>query len=175
VIWETPEAWLPIPGYAGYEASSLGRVRSLDRVITLKSRWGSLYQLPRKGRVLRPAGVGGRSGVYGHKMVMLGRGVHLMVHTAVALSFIGRRPFGTEVRHLDCDSSNNTPANLRWGTRTENNKDYTRAGKRKLTYAQAEEIRSALRAGATHTSLAVKFLVNTGTIAHIKSGKEYAP
>jgi hypothetical protein len=33
------EEWRPIPGYEGYEASSLGRIRSLDRHLEFAGPW----------------------------------------------------------------------------------------------------------------------------------------
>jgi HNH endonuclease len=61
-------------------------------------------------------------------MVVCGRGKNIDVHVAVALAFHGPRPFPkAEVLHLDHDETNNTPNNLRWGTRSENLKmDYAR-------------------------------------------------
>jgi len=42
------------------------------------------------------------------------------VHCLVALTFIGPRPEGLDVRHLDGDQVNNNLANLAYGTRSEN-------------------------------------------------------
>jgi hypothetical protein len=47
----TAEKWLPVVGFEGwYQVSSRGRVRSVDRVITLRN--GRFYRA--KGRVLSP-------------------------------------------------------------------------------------------------------------------------
>ena len=48
------EIWKDIEGYEGiYQVSNLGRVRSLDR-IAHRERDGYSYDIPVKGRVLRP-------------------------------------------------------------------------------------------------------------------------
>lgn len=47
----------------------------------------------------------------------------LRIHHAVLLAFGFTRPDGTECRHLDGDSGNNSLSNLRWGTRQENSDD----------------------------------------------------
>ena len=54
-----------------------------------------------------------------------GKAVH--VHTLVALAFIGPRPEGKEVDHIDKDRANNYYKNLRYVTRKENmaNVDYS--------------------------------------------------
>jgi hypothetical protein len=135
MIWETPEAWVPIPGYTGYEASSLGRVRSIDRLVHVTaSHKAAAHCMVRKGRVLRPATHSSPSNNSGHLMLMLGRGRHLEVHVAVALAFHGPKPeYKTaEVLHLNHVPADNRPCNLKWGTRSENLKmDYANGIKRR--------------------------------------------
>ena len=48
------EIWKPIPGHDGYEVSNHGRVRSIDRVIDLSSRYGTPMQRRLKGKLLTP-------------------------------------------------------------------------------------------------------------------------
>jgi hypothetical protein len=45
------------------------------------------------------------------------------VHRLIALTFLGPRPSGQEVRHLDGDALNAAASNLAYGTRSENNLD----------------------------------------------------
>lgn len=114
------EVWKDIPGYEGkYQASNLGRVRSVDRRVRVVPR-GVEATRPVKGRVLRPA-----PSKTGHISVVLGRGNTMSVHKCVALAFLGPYPEGHEVLHLDHDPANNRVGNLRYGTRSENLKmDY---------------------------------------------------
>ena len=85
----TPERWLPVVGWEGlYEVSDLGRVRSLPRNTT-------------RGRVLRanPAANGYRQAT----VFRQGHPKSVYVHHLVAEAFIGPRPEGLEIRHLDGD------------------------------------------------------------------------
>lgn len=164
--------WRDIPGYDGYQASSDGEVRSIDRTVWFRPSWKAPngYKRWTRGRVLKPA----PGTTSDHLMVMAGRGRNLMVHVAVALAFLGRRPDGKEVLHHDGDPTNNTPANLRYGTRSENLRDETRLGKRRLSYQQADNIRQRRRAGESLPSLAADYKINTGQVWHICKGHQYA-
>jgi hypothetical protein len=123
------ERWAPVEGYDRrfvdfYEVSSHGRVRSLDR--TDLTRAGHRRRYP--GKVLRPI-------VHpedGHLMVFLYRGgqaIPAKVHHLVAAAFIGPRPEGALVRHLDDIPANNHPANLAYGTESDNAADALRNGR----------------------------------------------
>jgi hypothetical protein len=116
------ELWQEIPGYPGYEASSEGRVRSLDREDVAGRKI--------KGRILQPGILqNGRlqvvlCGVHGKKQIK--------VHQAVALAFHGPCPEGKEVRHWpDRDVKNNRPENLSYGTKVENHLDSVAHGTHK--------------------------------------------
>jgi len=114
VIDPAIERWLPVVGYEGlYEVSDLGRVRSLPRNTT-------------SGRILCLSISGP-----GYQQVSLfaqGRLKKTYVHHLVAEAFIGPRPEGYEIRHLDGDRLNNTLANLRYGVHSENELDKVRHG-----------------------------------------------
>lgn len=167
----TREIWKPIPGYEGYEASDFGRVRSVGRRV-----WNSRCDRHDgfwrwfEGRVLKPAA----HSKTGHLMVMCGRKRHLSVHVGVMLAFSGLKPHPSyEALHGDGDTSNNVPSNLRWGSRSENNTDVTRHGRRQLTVKQVHEIRGLLDAGVKRIRIAERYGVNRGTITHIAAGHLY--
>lgn len=113
------EAWRPVPGFADYEVSNLGRVRSHRR---------------RQSRLL----VGGISR-HGYPKVRLYSAPSVSrsecVHRLVALAFLGPRPEGMEVRHLDGNKTNNVLGNLVYGTRSENQLDNVAHG----THAHAAQ------------------------------------
>lgn len=116
------EEWRDIPEWEGfYQASDLGRIRSVDRPVL--TRWG---QRVRPGRDM----VQHLTRAPGYACVKLsrdGRGVELLVHRLVALAFHGPCPDWAELcRHLDDDGLHNTPDNLAWGTRGENVADMVR-------------------------------------------------
>lgn len=118
------EEWRPVLGWEGlYEVSNQGRVRSVNRVA--KSRPGVTRAI--KGKVLRP-----RVSKGGYLVVWLyddGNRREQPTSRLVCAAWHGPCPPGMECRHLDDDKSNNTPANLRWGTRSENAYDKVRNGR----------------------------------------------
>lgn len=118
----THQQWLPIPGYEGhYEVSTLGRVRSLDRVIR---HAGGTRKSP--GRTLKL-----QTHPTGYVQVTLcrdGQQENRKVHHLVLETFVGPRPSGMHACHGDGDTFNNSLSNLRWGTVSENNLDKVRHG-----------------------------------------------
>lgn len=110
------EEWRPIPGFAGYEASSLGRIRSVDRVIRAPTRWGTLSDKRLRGRIIRPA-----PGSGGYRRFVAAGQVDVQVNRAVAIAFHGLPPSERhEAAHLDGDKTNNRPDNLVWATPRQN-------------------------------------------------------
>ena len=105
------EGWKAVRGHRGYEASDCGRVRSVGRTLADGREAG--------GQVLAPT-----PDRDGYQRVRLGRKL-VGVHVAVALAFHGP----PEVRHLNGDGQDNTPGNLAWGSRRENERDKKRKGK----------------------------------------------
>lgn len=118
------EKWLPVVGHEGsYEVSNLGRVRSLDRVISIKQ---PPWTRRKKGVLLKPG-----KKKSGHVSVVLGREFGSKdVHVLVAEAFLGPKPDGMECLHWDDNPENNTDTNLRWGTRRQNLHDAIRTGKK---------------------------------------------
>lgn len=166
----TEEIWKDIPGYEGkYQASTLGRIRSVDRVIRMKSRCGKEHDHRIKGRILRP----GQFCKAGHVSVVLGHGQPgSPVHQLVARTFLGERPKGADVCHNNGDPKDNRPENLRYDTRTENNLDVLRIGRawRKLTLEQIHAIRDTPRS-ITGAELARQYNVSQATISAIRTNR----
>ena len=109
------EIWLLIPEAGGfYEASSLGRIRSKDRVFEVGSRWGGTRLLPFKGKVLKPWPDAG-----GYLVVYLANRKAVNVHRLIASAFHGNGT-GLDVNHIDGNKQNNCADNLEWVTRKEN-------------------------------------------------------
>lgn len=119
------EIWRWVPNYEGvYEVSNIGRVRSVDRTVAYYN-WRACAKINHsvKGRILRPGKAS--SGYY---TVALGRGNSRTVHSLVAEAFLGPKPDGHEVLHIDGSRTNNCVANLRYGTRSENMLDAVKHG-----------------------------------------------
>ena len=115
---EQSELWLPVPGFADYEVSSFGRVRSWKT-----TGYGTaLRRDPRELR-LHPVTRGG------YLYCKLSRPdtkkkVHCLVHRLVLEAFVGPCPDGMQCRHFpDRTTTNNRLSNLSWGTPIENSHD----------------------------------------------------
>lgn len=116
------ETWKDIAGYEGlYQVSNLGRVKSVERVITLSN--GHPKTIPET--ILKPSSVS-----RGYLRVDLKRGAkrYALIHRLVAEAFIpNENLFATTVNHKDEDKTNNRVDNLEWMSQTENNR-YSFAG-----------------------------------------------
>lgn len=117
---DTGEIWRPIPRHPGYEASTLGRIRSIDRLI---EREGSHGHYLLKGRILK---------VYrrdsGHLQTGVGGGKFRLAHQLVLEAHIGPAPAGAVACHGNGDPSDNRLVNLRWDTRSSNALDAVKHG-----------------------------------------------
>lgn len=121
----TSEEWRSIPSYEGYyEASSLGRIRSLDRAVPAKD--GRTINF--RGQIINP-----HADKTGRRRVVLsqpGRNPRsATVHRLVLEAFVGPCPDGMECCHYDDDPSNNRIENLRWDTHSANQRDLVRNGR----------------------------------------------
>jgi len=107
------EAWEDIPEWEGlYQASSFGRIRSVDR---LDNRG---YK--RKGVTLSPKM--NRGGYL--QVVLFNAGTRKMitVHRLVALAFVNGNFKDAVINHIDEDKTNNEPSNLEFCTVAHNNR-----------------------------------------------------
>ncbi len=107
------EIWVPIRRLEGlYDVSNLGRVRRV------KAARGT-----RAGKIVKPLPIG-----RGYRCFKINvkaasgrwktRGLY--IHHCVAEAFIGPRPDGMEVNHIDTDKTNNRADNLEYTTPTGN-------------------------------------------------------
>jgi hypothetical protein len=164
------EEWRDVPEFEGiYQASSLGRIRSLSRKIPFKHsyRW-------QKGRILSPSK--NNKGYFCFKLCKNGEQFPTMVHQVVARTFIGEKPEGREVAHKDGNPANNAADNLKYKTPSENNRDKIFHGthkegeglsQSKLCDAAVLFIRGS---GIPSADLAELFGVSYETINFVKKG-----
>jgi len=153
----TKEIWRKIPTYKHYMVSDLGRVRSMTMTLfTKKTEKMCSYKTVRSGRILRP----GRNTKYGHVTVCLGRRNSINVHRLVMWAFVGACPRGKEVLHNNGRASDNRLINLRYGTRSENNIDSSKMGRRKLNKQKVLQIRKHNSTAQNALKLSRKFKVS---------------
>lgn len=173
------EEWRPVVGYEGkYEVSSIGRVRSIRRLVAGGRYWNN-------GKLLSPWVT-----KQGYLVVGLGRtdtGGRSSVHRLVAIAFLPKpRKNQTDINHIDGIKSNNVASNLEWCTRSENTKHAIRlglfkptvirgqaVGTSKLKTSQAIEIRRRAQT-ESRRALAAEFSVCPQTISNIKTGASWS-
>jgi protein gp37 len=151
------ERWAPIPGFRIYEASTHGRVRGANGVLATSLN-------PRNGReTVTLWNQGDQKTVPVHRLV-------LMAHTPSDDSSL-------EACHRNGDKTDNRLANLRWGTRSENQLEKTRHGSRggpkKINAQVAAQIRKARSSGLTQQAVADRFGVSRPLVSLIENGKAW--
>ncbi len=166
--------WRAVVGFEGiYEVSSLGDIRSLDR--SFVNALGHHVHL--KGRPLAPRFRNIRYGM----MIFCRDGItkkNRTIHTVVAEAFLGPRPDGMVVNHIDGNKHNNSVENLEYVTQSQNVRhafdNNLRVPKRgsdhyssNLTEADIVVIRNEFSSGIRGVDLARRYSTTNKAISNI--------
>lgn len=108
------EIWKKYPEYAGIEVSTLGNVRTIDRVTSGEKRTRFT-----KGRILKQSYNRGYLQVF---FRVNGKLVGKYVHRLIAEAFIPNHDNLPQINHKDCNRANNDVSNLEWCTASYNAK-----------------------------------------------------
>ena len=151
-----PEEWRTVPSHPDYEVSNEGGFR---RATPGSGTWA--------GRALKPFPNSG----YLKVTICTGKGngARECLHVLVAEAFLGPRPEGLQIDHIDDDKLNCRAANLEYVTQRENVQRSS-----KLTWALVHEARAARQAGESCTSIAKRMGVHRNTIRHAITGATWA-
>lgn len=117
VSTEQQEIWKTYPEIPFIQASNLGRIRTVDRVVTYKNGAKHFY----KGYILKQWRK--RNGYMCISTRMNNKPVNLIVHRIVAICHVPNPDNLPEVNHIDNDRTNNVASNLEWCT-NQYNQDY---------------------------------------------------
>ncbi len=152
------EIWKPVIERPGYMVSNLGRVSSGDKILKLSYRTGYAR-------------------IFFYKT---GEIKSKLVHMLVMSAFVGPRPSGMQIAHLDGNRKNNVLSNLKYCTPRENSAHKrghgtllmgSKAPSSKLLDEDAEYIFKSRR---TNRELAIMFNVGRSCIASIKNGESWS-
>lgn len=168
------EEWRDIPDHEGYQVSSLGRVRGVDRYIT-RVRNGKTSSIFVRGRVLSLT-----INKDGYLRVGFGKRCNKhLVHRLMALAFLKPVPGKDMVCHKDGNRTNNVLPNIYWGDAADNAQDALRHGTHpladpannpsaKMTWKDVRYIRRAYRVrGVKQRVLAKRYGVTQATISRL--------
>ena len=109
------EIWKALPGVPGVEVSTLGNVRTLDKLISSEKMTRFT-----KGHVLKQCN--DKDGYLSVRIPIDGKRATKRVHRLVAQTFIKNTDNLPEVNHKSCDRSDNRVINLEWCSRSYNMK-----------------------------------------------------
>lgn len=142
-----------------------------------------LYRISNQGRLFsvktgKFIGAPGQSGYIQATLCKGGYNKLYRVHQLVMEAFVGPRPKGAVIRHLDDNPLNNNLINLCYGTYRQNYEDAKRNGHLPLVGNMGQLTAEQARQIATDTlplkELVAKYGVPYGTIHRIKSGVCYS-
>jgi len=140
------EEWKELAG-TNYEASSLGRIRSIERHLIRSNGRPHLV----KSKILKPAT--DESGYHRCGIIINSKLVTIKVHRAICTTFNGTSEL--EVNHIDGNKKNNAAINLEWVTRSENLKHAFKIG---LATPLIGELNPTSKITETQALLVIKML-----------------
>lgn len=158
------EEWKDISGYEGrYQASTFGRIRSIDRIVVYKN--GREYN--KKGKILSfSSNKVGEKASKGYFIVSLGGGTKFRVHVLILETFHSKRPLNMVCDHIDRNNRNNNIDNLRWVTPEENNKNKNRPQNYRRPYS---DIRKKISQEiGSREAIAIKYNISKHMVTLIK-------
>ena len=119
------EIWKPVVDVDGYEVSSIGNVRSVDRERLLKNRYGGMNVRRFKGKPIKT-----HKYPNGYIGVVLGRDNCRLVHRLVAAAFVDGDTT-MQVNHKNGVRDDNRAENLEWVSCSENHRHSYKSLQRK--------------------------------------------
>lgn len=172
------ENWKNIPMFHGFQASNLGNIRTIDRLIPRGN-----HMINRKSRILKQTK--NKRGYLEVRILEVGKKPLVqVVHKLVMLTFVGPRPSGHQVNHKNGIKTDNRLENLEWVSASDNMKHAYRLnltskngqnnGRAKLTESDIITIREQCKVRGSQKKLALQFGVTQTTISNIKSGKSWS-
>lgn len=171
------EKWLPVVGYEdGYMVSSLGRVKSIDRIVSYTDGRNAI----KLGRILANGKL--KSKYLTVALYENGKRKYIAVQNIVLNAFVGPKPNGLFRLHADDNPENNKLTNLRYGSAKDNADDRKRNGNwhvgqssagSKLKDFEVREIKRRLKQNESHRSIAAFYNISTSVISSIKSKRTW--
>lgn len=178
------EIWKDIPELKGrYQASNLGRIRSLSFTKIQKSRTGKKFERTYKGKIIK---TDKKVNNAGYETFAAGRDGTIFVHRAVASAFLGTITKRRNVNHKNLNKKDNSLKNLEITTPRQNIRHALRNGrfdehrlnmskkskgignpKAKLNEAQVLEIRKQASLGISRKDIAFIFKISVCTVGSI--------
>lgn len=155
------EVWRAVVGYEGvYEVSSLGRIKRIAPACHT-----------RPGRIVNPGPYGNGKKYLRVSLSVNNKVKSLAVHKIVAEAFLGPRPAGMTVNHIDLHPTNNTASNLEYVTMPANYWHARKKGKMGVTIPQ--ETVDLVRANShlSNSTLMAMFGLCSATVSRIVNGK----
>jgi len=156
----TEEQWKDVPGYENYKVSSTGRI------------------IGSKGKLLSPSITA--DGYYRVSLYKNYRHKSKSVHSVVALAFIGERPDGYHIEHINHDKSNNSIYNIRYCTPRENydrglsDNLYGKGVDHSRVKLSEDEVIEIYNNKLSQRKLAKEYGISQNMVHRIKSGKNWS-
>lgn len=170
------EQWKDIKGYEGkYQISSFGNIKSLARKSVYGDKLGDYHTV--QERILK-ATITGK-----YYMIKLEGNNSVTIHSLVAEAFLGERPNGMVINHIDQNPLNNFYKNIEYTTQVRNIEEANLRGNgnigtkqrdAKLTELEVLDIRQRIEAGESQVDIADFYNVSKTTICDIKAGRKWS-